>query len=365
MRILDRYIFKSILNIFLGCVVMFIFLYIITDIFGHLDEILKNKTELVLLKEYYLAYLPVIFVQIAPVACLLAVLYTLGTLNRNNEVIAMRASGLSIWQVSKTAVIFGVILSVFVFFLNENAVTRSQARIKNLKTEIESRNKQGAAKKEDIKNLSMYGLRNRLFFVNKFSLKDNIMEGITILEQDKQQNITKKIVASKGIWQDGIWTFYNCITYEFDKNDQIKGEPAYFAEEIMMITETPADFLNQMQLPEFMNISQLNDYIYRLSKSGAEAVVENLKVDLYQRFASPFTSLVIIIVGIPFALRTKKRVTAMASFGICFVVSFLYYVSNAMSIAFGKAGFLPPLLAASLSHVIFFLLGIYLVYHLP
>jgi lipopolysaccharide export system permease protein len=228
-----------------------------------------------------------------------------------------------------------------------------------------SQSKKDSAKKEIIKNLSMYGLRNRLFFVNKFSLKENAMEGITVLEQDKQQNITKKIVASKGIWQDGIWTFYNSITYEFDNNGQIKGEPAYFEQEIMTITETPADFLNQMQLPEFMNISQLNDYIYRLSKSGAETVVKNLKVDLYQRFTSPFTSLVIIIVGIPFALKIKKRVTALASFGICFVVGFLYYVSNAISIAFGKAGFLPPLLAVSLSHVIFFLWGIYLVYNLP
>lgn len=365
MRILDRYILKSILSIFFGCIILFIFLYIIVDVFGHLDEILKQKINMLLLKQYYLAYLPIIFVQIAPIACLLATLYTLGSLNRNNEVVAMRASGLSIWQITKTAIIFGIIVSVFVFLLNEKLGPKSQNIIEKIKMQMESQDKKKSVEKEIIKNLSMYGLRNRLFFVNKFLLKDNTMEGITILEQDKHQNITRKIVANKGVWQEGLWTFYNSITYDFDENGQIKQEPRYLKEEIMSITETPQDFLNQIQLPAFMNIAQLDDYIYRLAKSGAETVIKNLKVDLYQRFASPLTSLIIIIVGIPFALKIKKRATALASFGICFIVSFLYYVSNAISIAFGKAGLLPPFMAASLSHFLFFLLGIFLIYNLP
>jgi lipopolysaccharide export system permease protein len=341
------------------------FLYIIVDIFGHLDEILKQKVNLELLKQYYLAYLPFIFVQVAPIASLLATLFTLGSLNRNNEIVAMRSSGLSIWQIAKTIIIFGVIVSILVFLLNEKVVYRSQKILEKIKLQMENQNKKKPPESEIIKNLSMYGLKNRLFFVNKFSIKDNTMEGITILEHDIHQNVNKKIIANSGKWQDGLWTFYDSITYNFDENGQIKQEPTYYKEEIMNIAENPKDFLSQMQLPEFMNIPQLNSYIYKLSKSGAETVVRNLKVDLYQRFTFPLTNLIIIIIGIPFALRIKKRATALASFGISFVVSFLYYVSNAMSIAFGKAGFITPLIAASLSHILFFLFGIYVIYNLP
>lgn len=364
MRILDRYIFKSLLSIFIGCVLLFVFLYVIIDIFGHLDEILKNKINLLLLKDYYLAYLPVIFVQIAPIACLLATLYSLGNLNRNNEVIAMRASGLSIWQMTKTLLTFGIIISLFVFLVNERFVPNAQETIEKVKVRMENKDNK-KSKDEVIKNLSMYGLRNRLFFVNQFSVKDNTMEGITILEQDSKQNITKKIVANKGVWGDGIWTFHNSITYSFDENGQIKQEPQYFSAEIMNITETPQDFLKQIRLPENMNIAQLDNYIFRLSKSGAAKVVRNLQVDLYQRYTSPFISLIIIIVGIPFALKIKKRATALTSFGISFIMGFLYYVSNAIGIAFGKGGILPPFLAASLSHVFFLALGAYLIYKLP
>lgn len=191
------------------------------------------------------------------------------------------------------------------------------------------------------------------------------MEGITILEHDQYQNLTKKIVANRGIYKDGLWTFYQCITYNFDPNGQILSEPQYLEEEIMAIPEPPAEFLNQMQRAEFMTIAQLEDYIWKLSRSGAVTVVRNFKVDLYQRFTSPLTSLIIILLGIPFALMIKKRATGLSSIGMSIIVTFFYYVLNAVSISFGKAGFITPFLAASLSHIIGFLISMYLITGLP
>ena len=363
MRILERYITDTMIKIFLGCIIASIFLYVIIDIFSHLDELLKHKTNILILKDYYLSYLPVIFVQIAPVACLLATLYTLGSLTRNNEIIAMRTSGLSILQITQTMIMFGIIISVFVFLVNEKITPVSLNQLEQVKTKMKEEPTQDK-QKETIKNLSIYGLNNRLIFVSKFIVKDNTMEGITILEQDENQNVTKKIVANKGIWENGLWKFYQSLTYNFDISGQMKGDPQYLEEEIMNIIETPQDFLNQRQRPETMNISQLEDYIMRLSHSGAETIVKNLRVDLYHKFTFPFTSLVIIIVGIPFALRIKGRVTALSSLGISFMVGFLYYVSNAICLALGKANFLPPLVAASLGHILFLFLGIYLIFNL-
>jgi lipopolysaccharide export LptBFGC system permease protein LptF len=70
---------------------------------------------------------------------------------------------------------------------------------------------------------------------------------------------------------------------------------------------------------------------------------------------------VIVIVGIPFALTIRRRATGLSSLGIAIMVGFLYYVVNAVSIAFGKAGLFPPILAASLSHIMFLSLGLYLI----
>ena len=53
-----------------------------------------------------------------------------------------------------------------------------------------------------------------------------------------------------------------------------------------------------------------------------------------------------------------RRATGLASLGIAIMVGFLYYVVNAVSLALGKAGLFPPLLAVSLSHIIFLSLGL-------
>ena len=363
MQILDNYILKSTIKVFLTCVGVFLFLYIVIDILSCLDDLLKQQVGIRILVKYYLSYLPIIFVQVAPFSCLLSTLYTFASLNRNNEIIAMRASGLSIFGITKTVIIFGFIISTFIFWVSDRLVPRGLSLSQKIKYQMEHKSKK--TDKETINNLSMYGLGNRLFFVNKFSVKENTMEGIIILEQDKNQNITKKIVANKGVYIENKWVFYQCITYEFDANGQIKNEPKYADEEIMAIPESPEEFLSQKQSSDLMNIAQINDYIWKLSKSGATGVIKNLTVDLYYRYTAPLTNLVIIILGIPFSLRIKKRATGISSLGISIMLAFLYYVSNAVSLALGKAGAVPPVLAASLSHLIALCISFYFIFELP
>jgi len=366
MRILDRYILKSVLAIFLACIFIFLFLYIIIDILSHLEDILKQQVNLLFLAQYYLSYLPIMFVQVAPFACLLATLYTFGRLNNDNEIIAMRSSGLSIFQITKTVIIFGFLISCFVFWINDRFVPGSLALTQKMKTQIEEGKKTEREKKQEIiYNLSMYGLHNRLFFVNKFSLATNTMERITILEHDEHQNLTKKIVANKGVYQDGIWEFYQCITYNFDRNGQIIEEPQYHEKEMMPITESPRDFAEQRQRTDFMTIAELDDYIWKITKSGAATIIRNLKLEFYQRFTAPFTSLIIILLGIPFSLIIKRRATGLSSIGISIMVGFLYYVLDAVSIALGLGGVLMPILAASLTHIIALIFSIYLISNLP
>lgn len=366
MRILDRYIIISVFGLFFGCLATFFSLYIIIDIFAHLDDILKQHISLGILYRYYFSYLPIIFVQVTPIAGLISTLYTFGRLNRGNEIVAMRSAGMSIYQITRTVIIFGLLLSVCVFWVNDRLLPRSTAITERIKLHMEGNSQKIHDKeREVISSLSMYGLRNRLFFVGRFSPSSNTMENIVILEHDEKQNIIKKVVAAKGVYKDGLWRFYQCITYNFEESGQMKQDPQYLPEEVMAIPESPRDFLTQRQRPEIMTIAQLDDYIWRLSKSGATTVIRNLKVDLYQRFTMPLTSLIIILLGIPFALKMKKRATGLSSLGISIMVGFLYFVLSAVSIALGKVGFITPFLAASLSHIVALTASLYLISTLP
>ncbi len=367
MRILDRYILKSVITIFISCIFLFLFLYVVIDILSHLEDILKQKAHYTTLIQYYLWYLPLMFVQISPFACLLSTIYTFSKLNHNNEIIAMRASGLSIFYITRTVLVFGAVVSLLVFWTNDRLVPKATTTTQKIKSQIEEgvRYSRKDRKNEIITNLSMYGLKNRLFFISKFYTANNTLEGITILEHDENQNLTKKIVASKGVYEERLWKFYNCITYTFDLNGQIKNEPLFLEEEIMTIPEGPKDFLAQRRKPESMTISELDTYIWKLSRSGATNVIRNLKIDLYQKYTAPFTSLIIILLGIPFSLMMHKRATGLSSIGISIMVAFLYYILDAVFVAIGRGGILPPFLSASLSHLTGLVFSVYLIKSLP
>lgn len=365
MRILDRYILKSILSIFVSCIFVFLFMYVIIDLLSRLEDILKLHTHYTLLVKFYLTNLPIMFVQVAPFACLLSTIYTFSKLNHNNELIAMRASGLSIFYITKTAVIFGALISLLIFWINDRFAPQAMLETKKIQLKMEEGKQIKKEKVEVLNNLSMYGSKNRLFFINKFYPSTKTMEGIIVLEQDEEQNLVRKIVANKGVFEDGIWKFYQSITYSFDRNVQIIEEPQYLEEEIMTISETPNDFLTQRQRPEYMTINQLDSYIWKLSRSGATTVLRNLKIDLYQKFTTPFSSLIIILLGIPFSLMLQKRATGLSSIGISIIVGFLYYVLDAVCIALGRGGLLPALLAPSLAHLIALTFSISLINRLP
>lgn len=358
MRILDRYILKPILTFFLGCLFVFIFLYIIADLLGRLDDILRNHASFITIYQYYSTYFPIIFTQTSPIAMLLATVYTFAKLNRNNELIAIRSSGLSIWQVIKPTLIAASMLSVVIFFVSESLVPQAQHQAEKIKAHLEGNKDAAALKEEIIQNLTFYGLENRLFFVNSFDTKNNIMKGITVLQQDKNQDLTAKIVATKGAYINNIWIFYEFTKFYFAKYGQISGETLYSEEQIMDITETPQDFLQQRQRPEFMKIGQLEDYIWRLQRSGATSAARNLQVDLYNRYAAATSCLILILAGIPFSFITRKRANIFSSFGVSIAISFLYFILSAVSLAVGKNGWLPAFAAAWGTPMLFCLLAI-------
>lgn len=364
MRILDNYINKSIVTIFTTTVLIFCFLYVLIDITGILDEILDREVPISILIQYYLSYFPIILVQSSSMACLIATLFTFSRMNNNNEIIVMRSSGLNFWQITRPALIFGVLISVFIFWVNETHVPQANANAQKIWDENMTLKSDRAKKQKEIKNLTFYGLKNRLYFISNFNPADNTLNGITIIEYDADQNIKQKIAALKGVWTEiNTWKFYQCQITNYEKaNTTSPLKVMVYEEKLMDIKESPEDFMKQRIDVKSMNIRELKEYIQRFSNSGAQKAINNLKVDVHQKIAYPFGNFIIVLVGLPFALLVKSRKrSTLTSLGIAIGIGFLFYVFNALALAFGKSGVLPPILSAWISPMIFIGLAIILI----
>jgi len=366
MRILDRYILQSILVIFAGTVFTFAFLFILIDMFGNLQDFISRSVSIGVITQYYISFLPSIVVQTSTMACLISVLFTYSSLNAHNEIIAIRASGMNFWQIARPALVFAIFVSAVVFLVNEKFVPQSsmvnqQIRDTEIKVEPYLKGKGVPV----IHNLTFYGFKNRLFFIDTFNPNTNELTGITIIGHDHNQNLVEKIVALKGKWTGIAWKFYNCqITTYNNTSANLASSFRISMEKLMDIKETPKDFLRQRMDTSSMDLQQLHSYIKRFASSGALKTLNNLRVDMHEKITFPLRNFILVLIGLPFALMSvgKRKAMTFTSIAIALVIGFLYYVSDAVGLALAKGGALLPWEGAWITPIFFTFMALLIIF---
>lgn len=357
MKVVDRYIIKEFLGPFIYCLVAFLFLYIIVDLFSILDEILKNSAKFYIVSTYYLCLIPGILVQVCPMAILLASIYILSNLSRHNEITALKASGISLLGILKPLVFVGIIISTLIFLINDRLVP--EATIKASVIKEENLRKSRSETTRFVYDVVAYGMHNRMIYVRSFNVNQKILNEVIVIENDQNQKPVYKVMTKEAHWQNNLWQGKDVVFYNLDKTGQVIGEPLFYKEKELDIKEKPLDLLKKESQAKFMSYRQLDQYI-KLLATASGRLTRRLKVELYYKLAFPFMNLVIILIGVPFAVTTHKG-GAMLGIGLSVAIGLSYYGINAVFLALGKGGLLPPLLSAWASNLIFAGAGSYLI----
>ncbi len=359
MKIVDKYLVKGFLGPFIWCLFTFVIMAIIIDIFSFIDDIVKYKIPATSIIAFYVYYCPTILIQVIPMAALLSAIYVLSNLNKHNEITAMRSSGISLWRVMAPILIIGFVISVCVFIINDRIIPTS-SKVANMirRDELEKENTRATSKKT-FDNIAIYGAGNRLIFARNYDVEKKTLGDIIIHEHDSSQNLISKTTASNGAWTGTEWKFFKVIIYKIDNSGRILGEPLFFNEKIIPLKERPSDFANKEWRADYMSYKELNRYIKNFMGAGSK-LIKSLLVDLYYKVSFSLISLVIILIGAPFALITTRG-GVLIGIGMSIGIGLLYYAVIAISLAFGKAGLLPPFISAWLGNGIFAILGIYLI----
>ena len=362
MRILDKYIAKNFISSFFYCLILFSFLYIVIDLFGHLDEILKNHVPIVILLQYYISMIPIITMQVSPVASLISTIYIIGSMNKHDEIIAMRATGISMFRILMPFIFIGLAISIVSFAISEKFLPEATKNVTSIKENYIEKERTDKTKHGSlIYNIALYGKNNRLIFIENYDKAAFLATGITILHQDKKGNVIAKTNAQEGKWTESGWEFVNILRYKLDKNSMVTGRPLFFERENIDM-EGPEELISKGTNCEFMSFKNLLSYIDNF-KNTSPGIITKLRVDLHQKISFPFINLVLILIGACSSLKIKHRgkKSAVIGIGMAIVIGFLYYAFMAMCIALGKGGILPPILSAHLANIVFASFGIILI----
>ncbi len=359
MKILERYTLRAYLGPLFWCLGVFVGLYLVLDLLGHLDEILRYKVPTPLLLTYYGTMVPLIFVKVAPFACLIAALYTLSHLNRHLELMAMRASGIGPWAIVRPLLWTGALMSLAVLLVNETiapqaAVTTHTIKVNRLEQAPDPKKPHRVLRQ--IQHLAAYGEGHTLLYAQLFDPVEKRLAGIVILQHGANLRLVRKVTAESAVWTGSRWRFLDGTILHYDAQGHAVGRPVPYESKFIQAGDRPEVLERAEFQAAFMNMRDLMRYMKNLKSAGSRTV-RALAIELYAKPIAALSCLVLTLIGIPFAVQSARG-GAMLSLGIGLGVGLAFYACHALMMALGKGGVLPPLISVSLAPVGFTIFGV-------
>jgi lipopolysaccharide export system permease protein len=281
-----------------------------------------------------------------PMATLIATLLTLGNLSRHNEIIAMRASGVSLTRIIVPLLTAGLLISAVGFLNNEFIMPYYASRASYIrKVEIEKKEQRVMFQQT---KLWLRGPENSIANIELVSPNRREMIGLNIYKLNPDYSVHERIRAGSLEWEDGAWRLKQSYTYTFS-GDEVRSRPS--DGEVFNIVENPDDLGMIVKNSSEMSFKEMWDYVKRLRTSGYQAA--SYEVDLYNKIAFPFASFLMVLISIPFSIHKQRTGGAAKGFAIAVLIAFFYWTLASIGASLGHSGSLPPVVAAWFANLFF------------
>lgn len=268
MKKLYRYITKSFIGLFMFTFFIVLFVLLMQWIWLYVDELVGKGLEMRILAELFF-HMSITFIPMAlPLALLLASLMCFGNFGEHYELVAMKASGISMWRVMRPLVVFSLILSGLAFVISNNLIPVATLKARTLLFDVQ-RKKLAFNIKEGV---FYRDIDNYVIYVERKGDDGSSIYGVKIYDHTDRMGNTKIITADSGMMslspnqRNIIFTLYNGHNYTDITTDNYKDtrpfermsfrqEQIKFSLKDFDLTRSNEDIYKSSQ--QMMNIRQL------------------------------------------------------------------------------------------------------------
>lgn len=346
-----RYIARTWLSLFLLCQAGFLVIYLLIDFMEKLGRFNRLGASGSSVIKFFIYKLPEMLGQTIPFAVLMATLLALGLLSRNSELTALRSCGFSIFRIVTPILLLGALLSSLMLVNAELVVPASYQRMEYIeKVEIRKHGIDTFFRKNNI----WFRSNDLILQARIFDPQTQILQGLTIWELSPEMQPLKRYDAEQAVHVEGGWELQQVQVRSFVGQITVSNAtrlvlPIMLKVDDLRILDNNADNLS---------FAKLHDYATSLEKGGYPA--SRFRTMMHSKLAMPCGAFVMVVLGIPFALKTGRSSGAAKGVAAGVAIGFIYFVTNAIIQSFGKSGLLPPFVAAWGANLIFVLIGIWL-----
>ena len=355
MSTLDRYILGTFIRNLLLVLLTLVALYSLIEFLEKVDDFIEHRAALKHYLLYPVYHLPVLLSNALPMTVLLATFVTIGGFSRTNQLTAMIGGGLGLGRISRPLFLGSLALAALVFFTNLWLLPWS-ARESDylLRTEIKGRDARDAVTED----LYFREGSSIISVVRAFPAKNEVF-GLTVVEFNQQFIPTRRIQAEKAIYQhDGHWQLDDTVIWRFDP--ETRGVVAFErqTELSLDLKRGPDQMLQLWNKPEELPFGELLQLTDKLSAEGYDP--RPYQMESYGRIARSIVPVIMVLVGIPFALQRGRNASFALGVVVSLVVFLVYFVLSAIFAVLGAAAVLPPLVAAWAANLLMVLVGSWL-----
>jgi LPS export ABC transporter permease LptF/LPS export ABC transporter permease LptG len=359
--ILDDYVLRDFGMNLAMVVAAFLMLLLVFTLFELLGDILRNQVSPLIVGEYLLNVSPYFVYNITPLSILLAVLITLGVMQRSNEITAIKTTGISIYRIVTPLLVTSAILATGLFFADQFYLPHANKRQDALRNLIKGKPAQTYLNPD---RKWIFGQHSDIYYYELFDPDRDQFGRLAVFQFDPATfQLTKRIYADRAHWEDSLRRWVCTQGWERDlRGPAIENYRTFDVATFPMVSEPPTYFKKEVKQSSEMNYQELRRYIRDLQQSGFDVV--RLRVQLEKKFAFPIVTLVMAVLAIPFSLASGRR-GAITGVAVAVGIAVVYWTVAGLFEAMGNISQLPPVLAAWSPDLIFALVGGYLILKVP
>ena len=357
MRILRDYILKEFFSSFTLSILVFTFVLLVGNVIQLADLVINKGVEIFSVLKLFFYLVPWLLSFTLPVAALTAVILAFGRFSSDGELVAMKASGISLARISVPVIMLGVIFSFLAFFLNDQVSPNASFASRRVIKEIGIRSPSAGLEEGTF----MRGFENYIIFI--YEIKGNKFKNIRIY-QPQEGKPTRTIIAERGEISSYPkknlmeLRLYNGTSEEPSPTDpdsfyKLNFKTYYMSLDLAKIFKKE----NIQKKSREMTINELGREIDSFISQKIDPTP--LFVEIYKKINMSVASFVLVLIGIPLGIKAHRSEKSIG-FGISLMLFAVYWGTFIGGVALALKGSVQPFLAVSLPNIVFFILGVVL-----
>jgi len=352
-NLVDRYVLRRFAFVFTLVIVSGIALRIVADFTENVDDILRHRPPAATLVRYYEYQALQMAFDTAPLAVLVTTLVTFSLLARTNEITACRALGISLYRLALPALAGAALVAAGSTFLQAQVLPASNHKVQEAKDRIKGRPSQRTLRSAD--KQWMLGQGRFMYNFLAYDERRSALQRMQVFEFDDSHQLVARLYADEATFGAEGWVMREGWARTFLGREQLDFRP--LPEPVRIdLPEAPSFFAAEPRRPAQMTFGELAEYVADLRESGQPQ--PKYEVALQNKVAFPVASVVMALVGLPFAFRLQRR-GALYGLGISIILGMVFLAVYAFFSKLGEVGALPAAVAVWSPSLLFSLLSAY------